>query len=148
MTTIVPSGHSDVKYKIHWHVILTHFPVSLFMVSAGFMILHLFTNDPGYEKSAYLTLVAGAITMLPTTLTGWFTWKGRYKGARVKMFIYKSRIAYAMTFISITLVILRSFVFTPGAERLIWHYLYGFLVISLILGAVVEGYYGQRLNHR
>ncbi len=148
MSTAAPSSHAEVKYKIHWHVILTHFPVSLFMVSAGFMILHLFTNDPGYEKSAYLTLAAGAAMLLPTTWTGWLTWKQRYKGARVKIFTYKTRIAYAMTVVSITLVILRSFVFDPGTERLAWHYIYGFCVVLLLFGTIVEGYYGQRLNHR
>lgn len=84
MAKAAPSEHAEVKYKIHYHVILTHFPVSFFLVSAGFMILHLILNNPGFERSAYLTLTAGAIMMIPTTLTGWFTWKGHYKGARVK----------------------------------------------------------------
>lgn len=148
MATTVPSGQARVKYKLHLHVILTHFPISLFLVSAGFMILHLFMNDQGFEKSSYITLASGAVMMIPTTVTGWFTWKNKYKKAWVKTFIYKSRTAYFMTFLSSILVVLRTFIFLPEGEHLAWHYFFGFGVLLLLVGAILEGYYGERLNHR
>lgn len=30
------TGRSIIKYKLHWHVVLTHFPVAFFMGSFGF----------------------------------------------------------------------------------------------------------------
>jgi len=140
------AGRTLLKYKIHWHAILIHFPISFFTVSAGFMILHLFTETACFELAGYLTLVAGTIMTLPATLSGWLTWKGRYKGARGKVFIYKARIAFAMVALSIFLVIWRS-VF-PDMVHTVWHFIYAAGVISLLLGAVAEGYYGGRLNHR
>ncbi len=81
--------------------------------------------------------------MIPTTLTGWIDWKNRYKGAKVKLFLYKIRIAYAMMVISIAMVVYQSMF--PIGLRHIWH-IYGHLfyfagVALLFLGGAAEGYY-------
>ncbi len=82
-------GKAALSYKQHWHVVFTHFPISFFMGSFGFMILHLFTRTSCFELAAYVALIAGAVSMIPTALTGWFTWIGRYKGFKGKVFINK-----------------------------------------------------------
>ena len=147
MTTPAPSVEKvAVRYKIHWHIVFTHFPVSAFFGSAGFMFLHLFTHQTCFELAAYITLIAGAIVMVPTTLTGWFTWKGRYKGASTRIFRYKIRISIAMMGLSLILVIWRSIFARPPYD--IWLTLYAIGIFLLLIGAVAEGYYGGRLNHR
>lgn len=130
----------------HWHVISTHFPVSLFLTSTGFMALHLFTLHNCFDLASFLTLGVGAVAMLPTTLSGWLTWQGRYKGAHAKIFIYKSRIAYAMTALSTILVIWRAAF--PARPHTVWHYAYAFAVALLLVGAFAEGHYGSRLTHK
>ncbi len=40
-------------------------------------------------------------SMLPTTATGWVTWKKSYKGAMGKLFLNKIRIAFGMIALSI-----------------------------------------------
>jgi len=140
------NGGVKPGYRIHWHVVLTHFPISFFMVSAGFMVLHLFTETACFEVSAFLTLIAGTIILIPTTLSGWLTWKSQYKQARIKLFLYKIYISFALIAISITILIFRGFV--VNTDHGIWHFIYSIGFVILFFGSMAEGYYGGRLSHR
>lgn len=144
------SVKTTAKYKFHWHIVFTHFPVSFFMVSLGFMVLHLFTRTTCFELAAYVTLIGSAAVMVPTTLTGWFTWKGRYKGLGGKIFINKISISFVMIGISFFLVIYRALFEIEFLDILhnVWHALYFIGMVLLVAGGVAEGYYGGRLNHR
>lgn len=125
---------------------LTHFPVSFFTVSFGFMVLHLITWEKCYEWAAYLSLLAGMGSMWPAMLTGRRVWKDRYKGARAKVFLTKKKIAYGMIAVSTALVIWRTAF--PSWLHSYWMGLYFICIGSLLLGAMTEGFYGGRLNHR
>jgi uncharacterized membrane protein len=138
--------HATSKFRMHWHVVFTHFPISFFMVSAGFMVAHLFTHTSCFETASYVTLVAGAAVMWPTTLTGWFTWRSKYKGARTRIFRNKIWISAGMVALSTILAIWHGLF--PAEAHTIWHYLYFTGFVLLFFGAVAEGYFGGRLNHR
>ena len=149
-TKVTSPDRTTLRYKLHWHVIFTHFPVAFFTGSFGFMILHFFTRTSCFELAAYLALIAGALSIIPTAISGWFTWKGRYKGGRGRIFLYKIRISFVMIGISWFLVAYRA---TFSVEFLdifhnIWHLLYFVGILVLVAGAIAEGYYGGRLNHR
>ncbi len=62
-----------------------------FMGSFGFIILRLITQTECFELSTFVALIAGAALMIPTTITGWTTWKKSYKGYRSKIFLHKIR---------------------------------------------------------
>lgn len=110
------------------------------------MVLHLLTRRPCYELAASICLFAGMIILLPTIISGWITWKGRYKGLPGKIFRYKIKIALAMFIVSILLVMIRSFL--PETWHLFWMILYPVGIFFLMLGSMIEGFYGGRLNHR
>jgi hypothetical protein len=133
------------KFKLHWHVILTHFPLSLFLVAAGFMALHLFTLSDCFEMAGFLTLIAGAVVMVPTTATGWWTWKTRYKGTVTQLFQYKINISIAMIAVCVILIVARGFLVDTAHSAWHWIFLAGFLL--LFVGAMAEGNYGGKLNH-
>ncbi|HCG99780.1 MAG: hypothetical protein A2074_06090 [Candidatus Aquicultor primus] len=144
------SGSTEIKYKMHWHVLLVHFPIASFLGSFTFMSLHLLAKNSCFDLAAYVSLIAGAIVMLPTTMTGWITWKHRYKGFTGKLFLNKIRISFGMIFLSIVLVIYQTvypFDFLDVRNRLN-HTLYFGGVTLLMMGAAAEGYYGGRLHHR
>jgi uncharacterized membrane protein len=134
-------------FRIHWHVILTHFPISIFAVSFGFMLLHLITGASCFELASYLTLIAGAAAMIPTTLTGWREWKTRYQGYKSRLFQNKIRISFAMIGISIALTIYRSF-FLVQFDNVVQHIVYFTCILFLLVGALAEGFYGGQLSHR
>jgi len=146
MSNTAHAGQTKLQYKIHWHVLFTHFPVSFFLLSTGFMLLHLFTRRSCFELAAFLSVLAGALILVPTALSGWLTWKGRYKGMRGRMFLYKIRIAYGMLALSTALVFIRQ-MFHPQLH-IAWMWIYAAGIILLLAGAMIEGFYGGRLNHR
>jgi len=142
--------HAVIRYKIHWHVILIHFPISFFVASFGFQVLHLFFAPACFELATNVALIAGATMMIPTTLSGWLTWKKGYKGANVPLFQRKIITSFIMLGLSLILVIWR--ILFLGLFKEVptnpehWIYMVGNIV--LIVGAILEGYYGGLLNHR
>lgn len=137
-------------HKMHWHVLVIHFPISFFVAAFGFQVLHLFTNPVCYEDATNAALIAGTVVLIPTTWTGWRTWKEHYEGARVPLFQRKITIAFVMMGLSLVLAVWRVTFIDSFANTLTspahWVYLMG--NILLMAGAVAEGYYGGRLNHR
>lgn len=149
-TVAGPGAQVAKKYKMHWHVLLVHFPISAFLGSFGFIILHLITQTSCFELSAFIALSAGTVVMIPTTITGWTTWKKNYKGYRSKIFLSKIRISFAMIAVSIIMIIYRSIFVTEVIDfrHQMWHVLFYIGGTLLFVGAVAEGYFGGRLNHR
>ncbi|MDD4859031.1 MAG: hypothetical protein PHR56_02345 [Dehalococcoidales bacterium] len=143
---LLPEGRARFGYHIYWHVFLVHFPIVLFMTSAAFMVAHLFILSDWLEMASYVTLAAATLILLPTTITGWFRWKRHYQGIPSKTFIYKSRIAYGMIIVSVALLLLRA-VFADTVHGF-WHWAYGIGFVLLFIGALMEGFFGERLNHR
>lgn len=145
-----PSGSIKAKYKMHWHTLLAHFPISFFLGSFTFMGLHLLMGNNCFALAAYTSLIAGAIILLPTTATGWVTWKKDYRGSKGRIFRNKIRISFGMIFLSIVLVIYQSFIPFDiiDAWYSLGHLIYFGGVTLLMMGAAAEGYYGGRLHHR
>ncbi len=143
-------GRAVSRYKMHWHVLLTHFPISFFGVAFVFQVLHFFISPDCFELATNVALLAGAVLMIPTTWTGWATWKSSYKGAKVLLFQRKITISFAMLAVSIPLAVWRvlflGFFEVAHGSPAHWVYLAGNTL--LIMGAVAEGYYGGRLSHR
>ncbi len=138
-----------MAYKLHWHVFLTHFPLSFFGTAFLFQVLHLFSSPGCFELSTNITLIMGALSLIPTSFTGWWTWKKQYKEAYVPLFRNKIVIAAALLVISTSLVIWRigfpeMFHHDPAG---IGHWLYFGGNTVLIVGATAEGFYGGQLNH-
>lgn len=143
-------GQAVLHYKLHWHILFTHFPVSFFFASFGFIILHLITGKSCFEVSGFIGLIAGAAVLVPTTISGWTTWRGRYKGLKSRLFNNKIKISYTMIGVSFALVIYRSLYYIDHLDLVhnIWHIIYFVGITLLVIGAIAEGYYGGRLNHR
>ncbi len=138
------------QLKIHWHVVFTHFPVGLFGSAFGFQFLHLFISPGCMDIASNIMLLSGTALMIPTTLTGWITWKKNYKSAKVPIFKRKINIAFAMLSFSILLAIWRLVFYgiTTDIPASLAHWLYLAAIALLMVGAFFEGYYGGRLNHR
>jgi len=136
--------------KIHWHIVLTHFPISLFGVTAGLQILHLFFLPECFEIATNVCLLGGAVLMFPTVITGWATWKRQYRGFRSPIFLRKIAIAYFMIGMSVVLAVWRT-VFLDVFTNVDWglaHWIYFTGTMLLIVGASLEGYFGGTLHHR
>jgi uncharacterized membrane protein len=135
--------------RVHWHVALTHFPISLFGTAFLFQVLHLFIFKKEFELSATVCVLAGAASIVPAIASGWLTWKHHYHGARVRLFLRKIWVAFGMLVVSAPLAVWRIVLYHLGSEADgIDHYIFFVLTAVLIAGAILEGYLGGRLSHR
>jgi len=130
-------------------VLLVHFPISFFIGAFGLMTLHLITRNSCFSQAAYIALISGALVMIPTTITGWSTWKSRYQGIRGKLFARKIWIAYSMLGISIILVIYQTLfpVEFMSVKSMVEHIYYFVGVTLLLVESIVEGYNVGRFKH-
>jgi uncharacterized membrane protein len=145
---VAPVAPERRALRMHWHAVLTHFPVSMFGATALFQLLHLFGFNVCFEQASNVTLLAGTISMGPALWSGWTTWKKSYRGAPTRVFKRKISLGFIMLAGSVALAVWRLGVYgfrgnPPGAV----HVLYVIIVFALIVGAVVEGYYGGPLSH-
>jgi uncharacterized membrane protein len=146
-----PQSSTALSHRtMHWHVLFTHFPISLFGTAFGFQILHLFIAPTCFELATNMALIGGAALLIPTVWTGWSEWKGRYRGAKGLIFRRKITTAFGMATLSLLLVIWRIIALGLFEEvpRSPEHWIYLAGNSLLILGAILEGYYGGRLTHR
>lgn len=143
-------GTPATPHRAHWHVLFTHFPISLFGTAFVFQVIHLFMAPVCFELATNFTLLGGIVLLIPTILTGWSEWKRRYHGASGLIFRVKVVTALAMAALSIPLAIWRfaALGLFEGAPESPGHWIYLAGNTALILGAIIEGYYGGRLNHR
>jgi len=136
---------------MHWHVIATHFPLSLFAAAFGFQVLHLFASPACFDLASNIMLLAGLAVMLPTTLTGWLTWKSKYKGAWVPLFRKKIMIACGIILFSAALISWRLAAYGITADIPDDNYTHWIFLVATALppfAAMFEGMLGGRLNHR
>ena len=134
---------------MHWHVALTHFPISLFGTAFLFQLLHLFMFEKAFEVSTTVCILAGAASMIPATVSGWLTWRRHYHGASTPIFRRKIALAFSMLVVSVTLAVWRVTLYYLGTEAdRIDHYAFFFFSALLIAAAIAEGYYGGRLSHK
>jgi len=136
-------------FKLHWHVVLTHYPVSAFFGAFLFTALHLVTHNSCFVLAAYVSLLSGAASMVPVTATGWVTWKREYGGSRSTLFLIKIWVSVSMMFVSGGLALYQ----TADPFRVLdlgnraGHVLYVAGLVLLMIGAVVEGHWGGKLHH-
>jgi hypothetical protein len=97
----------------------------MILVSAGFMLAHLFTNAVCFELAGFYTLAAAILVLVPTTVSGWITWKRRYKGALTRNFRYKIVTAFSMIFNGLVLLSLQGVI--ARGPHTGWHFVQLFL---------------------
>lgn len=144
------AGQRRTGHRMHWHTVLTHFPISAFLGAFLFMVLHLLTRSPCYSMAAYVSMIAGAAVMVPTGLTGWYEWRHDYRSSRGHSFVPKIAVGIAMVVLSAAIVAYQTVY--PSASydprHFLGHALY-FLGVSLLMaGAFAEGWWGGLLHHR
>jgi hypothetical protein len=115
----------------------------------AFQTMDIIADPPGFDLAADLVFIATACVMLPVVLTGWRTWKNSYKGARIMLFQRKIAVAWAMLAVAVPEAVWRTWMLLNGVKDTFVYDLIFYAGIGLLVaGAVVEGYYGGRLNHR
>jgi hypothetical protein len=102
-----------------------------------------------FELSTTVCILAGTASLVPATISGWFTWRRHYHSARSRLFRREKEIALGMIAVSIPLAAWRVALYYLGREADgIGHDVFFLLAACLMAGTIAEGYLGGRLSHR
>jgi uncharacterized membrane protein len=66
------------------HVVLTHFPIALFITAVAFDLVGHWTKGRGLAQAAYYNLFVAAISTLPVLVTGILAWQFQLEGQKLK----------------------------------------------------------------
>jgi hypothetical protein len=124
-------------------------PISFFIGAFTFQTLHLFIAPACFELATNVALIGGTAALFPAIVTGWSEWKIHYHGAKGPIFKRKIAAAVGMAALSLPLTVWRiaALGLFQEAHHSPEHWIYLAGNTLLILGAVLEGYNGGRLNH-
>ncbi len=88
--------------------------------------------------------------LFPAIATGWWEWKIHYHGVKGLIFKRKIVTAFGMAALSVPLTVWRiaALGIFQEAHKSPEHWIYLAGNTLLILGAVLEGFHGGRLNHK
>ena len=79
ISTIVLAKHAQ-------HVVLTHFPIALFITAVAFDYLALWMNRGALAAAAYFNLLLAAVLTVPVVATGFAAWQWALEGQNSKEF--------------------------------------------------------------
>src|SRR5439155_7868790 len=66
------------------HVVLTHFPIALFITAVAFDLIAQWTKRRGLADAAYYNLLVASISTLPVLVTGLLAWNFQLAGQKLK----------------------------------------------------------------
>jgi hypothetical protein len=66
------------------HVVLSHFPIALFITSVAFDLIAQWTKRRGLADAAYYNLLVAAISTIPVIATGLLAWRFQLEGQKLK----------------------------------------------------------------
>jgi uncharacterized membrane protein len=66
------------------HVVLTHFPIALFITAVAFDVIAQWTKGPGLAQAAYYNLSIAAGSTIPVLATGILAWQFQLEGQKLK----------------------------------------------------------------
>jgi len=129
----------------HLHPISVHSPNGIIPMAVIFLVPAVLLNSLSFASAAYYSLLFVLLAMPPVMITGYITWKNKYKGARTTLFTMKIGAACVATVTLLALVVWKTI--QPDVLNNASPGRWPFLLVSLLLLASVglAGHLGGNL---
>ncbi|MEN8154593.1 MAG: cytochrome b5 domain-containing protein, partial [Acidobacteriota bacterium] len=114
----------DWYRKFHPHPVFIHFPMGLFFFSAIMQLLFLIFNYSPYENAAFYSLLIAAVTSIPATLSGIFSWWLNYQTMLTRTFKMKLYLSIILVLLGILAALIRIFIPTVSFDSNLFFYVY------------------------
>jgi predicted heme/steroid binding protein/uncharacterized membrane protein len=127
---------ASIMISMRSHPMLVHFPQALFVLAPIFLAIFYIVKSPDFERTAFFMMVAGFLTAIPATVSGFVHWRYKFTG--------QSRLAFKFKIILSPLLILLSAVtvgvhigkgrLSPdelGVEMLLLYWVHFFVAVLL-----------------
>ena len=129
----------------HLHPISVHSPNGIIPMAVIFLVLSVLVSSLAFASAAYYSLLFVLLAMPPVMITGYITWKYKYKGARTSLFTMKIVAACVATVTLLSLVVWKTI--QPDVLSNASTGRWPFLLLALLLLASVglAGHLGGKL---
>jgi len=130
------------------HVVLTHFPIALFITAVAFDLIAQWTKRRGLADAAYYNLLVAAISTLPVLVTGLLAWKFQLAGQKLKAILLLHLVLACVSSLMIWLVwwvhfrARRRTVFLPSYRLAVEFLAVGLIALTGHLGGFLSGVNG------
>ncbi len=139
------SKMTQLVLENHLHVISVHTPNGIIPMAVIFLVAAVLLNSLSFASAAYYSLLFVLLAMPPVMITGYITWKNKYKGAKTTLFTMKISAACVATITLLTLVVWKTI--QPEVLSNASSGRWPFLLLALLLLASVglAGHLGGKL---
>lgn len=132
--------------KYHPHPIFLHYPMGLIGFSAFMLVLFLITSNDSFETAAFYSLLCGAITIIPTIISGIISWWINYEMALTSIFRYKLFASGILLILCTIAVILRLIYPNIATQEGLLTYIYYLSVFISVPTMSVAAYNGGKIT--
>lgn len=139
------SKTTKLVLKNHLHPISVHSPNGIVPMAVIFLVPAVLLNSLTFASAAYYSLLFVLLAMPPVLITGYITWKNKYKGTKTSLFIMKIGASCVATVTLLVLVVWKTV--QPDVLNSASSGRWPFLLLSLLLLASVglAGHLGGKL---
>ncbi|MFZ1011348.1 MAG: DUF2231 domain-containing protein [Candidatus Sulfotelmatobacter sp.] len=130
------------------HVVLIHFPISLFITAVAFDLIAQWTKIRGLAQAAYYNLLGAAISTIPVLVTGLLAWQFQLEGQKLKGILLLHLVLACVSTVMIWLVWWMHFrarrrtAFLPGYRFAVEFLAVGMVALTGHLGGFLSGVNG------
>jgi len=131
------------------HVVLTHFPIALFITAVAFDLIAQWTKRRGLADAAYYNLLVASISTLPVLVTVLLAWKFQLAGQKLKGILLLHLVLACVSSLMIWLVwwvhfrARRRTVFLPSYRLAVEFLAVGLVALTGHLGGFLSGVNGS-----
>jgi uncharacterized membrane protein len=86
------------------HIVLTHFPIALFLSAVAFDLIAQWTKRRSIADTAYYNLVGAALSTFPVLITGLLAWHFQLEGQKFKGILLEHVVLACLASVMIWLV--------------------------------------------
>lgn len=129
----------------HPHPISVHFPTAYLTTALLFLLIHLVfgsTTNLNFEIFAFVMLILGVISAVPTVATGFLTWWVNYRSKKTWLVRWKIRLAVTLLVTGLLAVILRA---SGAVDISFFQWIYHLLILALASLVMGLGYLGGQM---
>ncbi len=129
----------------HLHPISVHGPNGIIPMAVLFLAIAVLFQSPNFGNAAYLSMLFVLLSMPMVLLSGYLTWKKKYKGALTRLFKIKiaaSCVATSILFLLVLWKALRPDILSDGSLD---RFIFLFWALFLLAAVGIAGHLGGQL---
>lgn len=136
----------EIKKSFLFHAVAAHFSNGLIPVAVLYLMLAIPTGNIYFEHTVEHLIVIVLMAVPVSFFSGIYDWKTKYRAAKAPIFIKKIRLSGLLFVLCASAVGIRLGIPEVMISRGTEHWLYLFILFSMLPVVTMLGYYGGKLS--